>query len=335
MTALNIFYEEPNADRWFPADRYPRALVRRLVRGKPKPGGHKRVFLNLCEGLRRIGVPFRVNDYGFARRNPNALACIVGKPCVLDKMGWKNPILFGASIYSHPSDDPDLLNRLPIKKVLVPSFWMKQMFKPVWGDEVDVWPVGIDTEFWAPTLQHTKNTDVLIYDKVRWDHDYYESALIEPIRDLLRRNGHSFREIRYGFYREEEFWAALGSCRAMIFLCEHETQGIAYQQALSCGVPIFAWDRGGTWQDPSYYPNRVIFEPVTSVPYWDGSCGMKFKDIAECGQDWPVFWSGVQSQSFAPREFILENLTLEGRASDYVRIASLLQADAKPSKFVT
>ena len=43
----------------------------------------------------------------------------------------------------------------------------------------------------------------------------------------------------------------------MIFLCEHETQGIAYQQALSRNVPILAWDRGGDWQDPTYYPERV------------------------------------------------------------------------------
>ena len=42
------------------------------------------------------------------------------------------------------------------------------------------------------------------------------------------------------FYREEEYRAALNKCRAMVFLCEHETQGIAYQQALSCDVPIFA-----------------------------------------------------------------------------------------------
>jgi glycosyltransferase involved in cell wall biosynthesis len=40
----------------------------------------------------------------------------------------------------------------------------------------------------------------------------------------------------------------------MVFLCEHETQGFAYQQALSCGVPIIAWDRGGLLQDPKLLP---------------------------------------------------------------------------------
>lgn len=318
---LNLFYKEPNDDRWLPYDRYPRAVVRRLVRGRPRPGGQTRVFLNLREGLRRIGVSVRVNDFGFARRNPSALACIVGKTFLLDKIRWKNPIVFGAAIYSHPLDDIHLLDRLPIKKVLAPGPWMREMCKPFWGEAVIDWPVGIDTELWAPTRPDVKSSDVLIYDKVRWEHERYEEALLEPIRDALRKSGVTFQEIRYGRYREEDFHAALSRCRSMIFLCEHETQGIAYQQALSCGVPIFAWDRGGPWRDPSYYPHKVVFAPVTSVPYWDDRCGMRFKDACEFAASWGDFWERVKAGCFAPRDYILENLTLEKCARRYVEIA--------------
>ena len=114
---------------------------------------------------------------------------------------------------------------------------------------------------------------MLIYDKVRWEHERYEAGLIAPIRAALRHAGRSVEEIRYGYYEEDDFRAALSRARTMIFLCEHESQGIAYQQALSCGVPILAWDRGGPWQDPSYYPEGVVYGPVTSVPYWDARCG--------------------------------------------------------------
>jgi glycosyltransferase involved in cell wall biosynthesis len=318
---LNLFYQEPDDDRWFPYDRFPRAVIRRLVRGPRRPGGQTRVFLNLCEGLRRIGVTFRVNDFAFSKRNPSALACIVGKPFLLDKMKWKNPILFGAAVYSHPIDDPELLQRLPVKKVLVPGPWMREMCKPHWGDTVVDWPVGIDTELWAPAGLDAKSIDVLIYDKVRWEHQRYEEALIEPIRDTLRQSGISSHEIRYGHYREEDFSAALSKCRAMIFLCEHETQGIAYQQALSSGVPIFAWDRGGPWRDPSYYPHKVVFAPVSSVPYWDERCGMKFKDASEFADRWGAFWERAKAGSFAPRDYVLEELTLEKCARRYVEIA--------------
>lgn len=321
---LNLFYEEPDPDRWFPGDRYPRRVVRRLVRGKPLLGGQARVFLNLCAGLDRLGVRYRVNDYHRAMRYPEELVCIVGKPCVLDKMDWQNPILFGASGYSHPIDDARLLERRPVRKVLVPGPWYESMCKPYWR-EVEAWPVGIDIETWAPGAAEQKTTDVLLYDKVRWDRDRYTAELINPIRRMLQLWGFSIRDIRYGNYYEEEFLNLLKECRAMIFLCEHETQGIAYQQALSCGVPLAAWDRGGAWQDPAYYPHKVVFAPVTSVPYWDDRCGLRFADANEFALLWPEFWNAVERGSYRPRDYIEENLTLENCAQRYVEIAKTVR----------
>jgi hypothetical protein len=315
---LNIYYQELEQDRWLPFDRYPRRVVRRLLRGRPQAGGQKRIFLNLCAGLDRIGVRYRVNDYDHARRNPEEVACIIGKPFVLDKIMWKNPILFGAAVYSHPLDDPSLMQRLPVAQVVVPGPWMKEMCKPYWGDAVAAWPVGIDTDLWQPTDATRKTTDVLIYDKVRWEHDRYETALIEPVRAALRARGRSVREIRYGWYREQDFRTALAECRTMIFLCEHETQGIAYQQALSCNVPILAWDRRGYWQDPTYYPDKVKFEPVTSVPYWDDRCGRTFEHTDEFAAEWDRFWEEYRGSRFSPRNYILETLTLERSARHYL-----------------
>jgi hypothetical protein len=323
---LSLFYEEPDGDRWLPLDRYPRRMIRRLVRGKPRPGGQMRVFLNLCAGLDRLGIRYRVNDYQHAKANPNEIACIVGKPCVLDKIAWKNPILFGAAVYAHPLDDPQLFERLPVQKVLVPGPWMRDMCRPYWGERVEAWPVGIDTDLWRPRAPEEKLIDVLLYDKVRWQHDRYQASLIDPIRTVLAKHGRSFRQLRYGFYREEEFHAELRACRTMIFLCEHETQGIAYQQALSCGVPILAWDRGGYWQDPSYYPHKVKFEPVTSVPYWDERCGKRFWDAADFAAKWEDFWDDAEAGHFKPRDFILENLTLERCARQYVELANDLSS---------
>lgn len=317
---LNLFFAAPDPDRWLLLDRYPRRVIRRLLRGKPQPSGQARVFINLCLGLDRIGVKYRVNDYRRACNNPKELVCIVGKSFALTSYDWRNPILLGAAIEIHPIDDPAILEPWKVRKVLVPCQWVKDMFHPFWGSLVEVWPVGIDTDLWKPT-NSDKEFDVLLYDKVRWEHDRYESYLIEPIRALLRARGHSILQIRYGYYKEEDFHAALGNCKAMIFLCEHETQGIAYQQALSCNVPIMAWDRRGQWQDPSYFPDKIVFEPVTSVPYWDERCGWRFSDGTEFEALWGSFWENVQGNSFMPREFILENLTLERCARNYLEIA--------------
>jgi glycosyltransferase involved in cell wall biosynthesis len=317
---LNLFYEEPETDRWLPLDRYPRRLIRRLMRGKPRVGGQRRVFLNLCAGLDKLGVEYRVNDYQHIKSHRKELACIIGKPHVLNKIQWENPILFGAAVYSHPMDDSDLLKRLSIRKVLVPGEWMRKMCGPFYGDAVVAWPVGIDTDKWQPSSSDHKTTDILIYDKVLWEHDRYESELLQPIREELKRRKHSFSEIRYGFYKEEDFHRRLQQCRAMIFLCEHETQGIAYQQALSCGVPILAWDQGGFWRDPAYYPHKVKFAPVSSVPYWDERCGVKFEKAGDFSEKLDRFQERLNRDEFRPRDYILENLTLEKSSQEYVRL---------------
>jgi hypothetical protein len=248
----------------------------------------------------------------------------VGKPPILEKIKWKNPIMLGASIYSHPVDDPDVLSRFPIKKVLVPGAWMKDMFAGEWGAIVDSWPVGIATSLWTPSPPSAKIFDVLLYDKVRWRHDWYDQELLNPIREFLRARGLSFAELRYGSYEEEGFRDLLAASRSMIFLCEHETQGIAYQEALSCDVPIFAWDMEGPWTDPTYYPHRVVYGPVTSVPYWDERCGLKFKDAKSFQARWDAFWEGVLAKRFKPRDYILENLTLERCSATYAQIANSL-----------
>jgi glycosyltransferase involved in cell wall biosynthesis len=318
--ALNLFYGEPDPDRWLPFDRYPRRLVRRIVRGPRVIGGMERVFLNFVAGLREIGAAYRLNDYRYIREHPDALACIFGKPFVLDLIDWQNPIVFGAAAYSHPVQDPNLLDRRDIRKVIVLGEWQRDMYAQYWGGMVVDWATGIDSETWAPAPDDEKDTDVLLYDKVRWRHDEYDVSLIQPVRKHLESRGRTVREIRYGYYREADFHRLLRRCRTMVFLCEHETQGIAYQQALSCNVPIFAWDRGGPWQDPAFYPHLVQYGPVTSVPYWDEKCGARFRGASEFISGWDAFWSGASARLFAPREFVVSNLSLEKGARDFLAI---------------
>jgi hypothetical protein len=315
---LNIFYNEPDPDRWIKFDRYPRRLIRKLVRGEGRPGGVAMVAINLIKGLKKAGIPYRFNDYSYIKKHPNEIACIIGKPHVLFDRVWLNPIIFGAGIYSHPLDCPDLLTQYPnVKRVLVPGEWMKQMFEPYYSEKVLAWPTGIDTEEWQP-FTNDKNVDFLIYDKVRWEHDKYDEELITPIIKKLDEHSLSHSYIRYGYYEHPELKDKLSKCKAVIFLCEHETQGLAYQQILSTNIPILAWNRGGYWQDPHYYPNRVKYGPVSSVPYWDERCGKKFTSFDDFDKALIAFLDDIDV--FKPRDYIIENLTLEKCAEDYFKI---------------
>ncbi|MDN3548741.1 hypothetical protein [Mucilaginibacter aquaedulcis] len=324
MTPLNIFYQEPDPDRWIKYDRYPRKVIRRIVRGKSKPGGMMMFALQLLQGLNKTAHPYRFNNFKYAANHICEPVCIVGKPQVLLSKNWKNPIIFGPATYSHPLDCPDLFARYPtVKKVIVPCNWMYQMFLPYYGAEnLIIWPVGIDTERWNPLLKETKTTyDFLIYDKIRWEHNHYEKVLISPLIVELKAQNFTYDVIKYGHYDHDILSEKLSKCKAVIFLCEHETQGLAYQQILSTGTPILAWDKGGMWKDPAFYPHYIQFEEVSSVPYWDNRCGMKFKDLNTFKEQLFPFIKNLNNGIFAPRDYITENLELGKQALKFAEIA--------------
>jgi glycosyltransferase involved in cell wall biosynthesis len=318
---LNLFYEEADPDRWLPFDHYPRRWIRRLVRGPEQPRGTMRAFLNLVEGLDRAGIPYRINDFRHIAANKGELACVFGKPQVLDRIPSSTPVLFGTSIYSHPSDHPGLLRERSIRQVLVPSAWVQRMFEAVWPGIVSVWPVGIDTERWAPTPGVAKDVDVLIYDKIFWERERHVQELIEPLRRGFARRNLRVETVRYGSYDEADFLALSRRARSMVYLSRHETQGIAAQQMMSAGVPVFAWDRGGYWQDPKYFPDHIKFSPVSSVPYWSDACGVKFSGEGDLDEAFARFWTGVERGVYAPRRLIVEQLSLEGQAEAYAALA--------------
>jgi hypothetical protein len=315
---LNIFYEEPDPDRWFKYDHYLRKIIRRILRGKQRPGGVMMIAINLMKGLDKIGIPYRFNDYNHIKKHPEEIACIIGKPQLLFERKWENPIILGAGIYSHPIECPDLFKRYPnVKRFLVPGEWMRKMCEPWYHDKVTAWPVGIDTTYWRPQT-NVKTFDFLIYDKIRWQYQQQKVELVDPLVDILDRQSISYQFIKYGNYSHQELMDKLKVSKAVIFLCEHETQGSAYQQILATNTPILAWDRGGYWQDPYYYPEKVKYEPVSSVPYWDERCGRKFSGASDFNVELKEFL--LKLDEFAPRNYILENLTIEGCAEKYLEI---------------
>jgi glycosyltransferase involved in cell wall biosynthesis len=221
-------------------------------------------------------------------------------------------------VYSHPVDCPVLFEKYPtVKRFLVPGEWMQKMCTPYYGNKVLAWPVGIDTAYWQPfTTERT--VDFLIYDKIRWQYQQQETELVHPLIKMLEDQKRSYHFIHYGNYTHNELMEKLRVSKAVIFLCEHETQGSAYQQILAANTPILAWDRGGYWQDPFYFPHKVKYKPVSSVPYWDARCGVKFSGAGDFNEKLEQFWRRINE--FKPRDYILENLTLEICAEKYLEI---------------
>jgi hypothetical protein len=311
------FVSEPERDRWVRGDRLVRPLIRRVVRGPSEPGGIDKVFINLCLGLDRLGISYEVN-LPFDRLRDDDRVGVVGR-CRLALQGYHrtNPVVAGSALMTHPSEWPTLCEDYPVVAYLQPCEWCNALYLPFYGDRCRVWPVGIDTYSWTPIDRGKKRYDFLIYDKIRWQRDILLPRLLDPIKLALERKSLSFMEIRYGFYKEKQYKEALQNCRSMIFLCEHEGQGLACQECLASDVPVLAWDQG--WcLDPNRFAWGVPNIPATSVPYFGERCGLRFRGVEEFPEKLAEFLD--RRPHMAPRDYILENLTLEKCARDYLQI---------------
>ena len=100
----------------------------------------------------------------------------------------------------------------------------------------------------------------------------------------------------------------------MIFLCEHETQGLAYQEALASNVPLLAWDNG-LWLDPLSKRVSVDMIPASSVPFFSEECGEKFRDVSEFESALAKFVENIGT--FKPRKYVVENFTMNQSAQIY------------------
>lgn len=321
MEKLHLFFEE-RPDKWFKGENELIYLLKRALgrESKWKIKGQTRVFLNLVEGLKKAKIAFDVNNYKYCLSHPDVPICILGNTDMLLKHEWKNPIILGPCIFSHPVDFPDLLTRYDIKKVIVPSDWIKNMYTQHYGNICEAWPVGINVEKWKPVKSKKEPFDILLYQKLYWEDNTVANSLFNNIKAYLEEKKVAYKVLVRGNYSSKEYYDLLNNSKALIFLSWHETQGIAYQEALACGVPVLAYDKGGFWQDPNYYPEKVMFQPVSSVPYWSSQCGMKFKTLDEFEKVFPLFVSKVNQGLFSPREYVKNNLSLTVSTALYVKI---------------
>jgi hypothetical protein len=304
-----------------------RGLARYIYRGATHQQvwtGFYTAFRSLVVSLRRYGCDVRVNALGLAARNPHFPIGIAGYPSVLAAADVPNPRLFGPGDYGYP-DVAAVVAKDPRNRILTqPSDWPVAFYRESCGDKLRVMFVGIDTELW-PDLSHMrKDLDFLVYDKIRWHggavrHDETPAILARTTEALDRRNlNHAV--LRYGAHHRSQFRDALSRARGMIFLCEHETQGLAYQEALASNVPVLALDEG-VLADPD---QRRFARPdlrVSSVPYFDARCGETFiPDQLDDALDRFL----ASRTNYRPRDYVLSHLSMRKAAENYLELYTSL-----------
>ena len=279
--------------------------------------GFYAAFLSLQKSLINIGCDVRVNDFSLAKRYPHYPIGIAGYHEIFQKMDLPNPRIFGPGDLGVPPEAVHIASD-PRNAVLIqPSDWYSDLYKPYCEGKLWTWFAGIDTEKWAVSSAVRDEEDplhFLVYDKIRWDRKTLVPALLDRVVDTLSRSGHKVTVLRYGEHHHSQYERALKSTQAMVFLCEHETQGLAYQEAMSMNIPILAWDEG-VMADPRQRQFLRPGTPISSVPYFSEQCGLTFKR--------DDFESKLQEfvrkiTNFQPRDYVASTLALNIAANRYL-----------------
>ncbi len=171
------------------------------------------------------------------------------------------------------------------------------------------WPFPVNTDKFKPGSSQVKDNDCLLY----WKHRRPED--LETVRKKCEHLGLRVREISYGSYKEEEYIQALHSCRFVIWVGGHESQGFALQEALACGVPIVVWDvekLGDEWNREdgrlNYGVNQPEYcAPATTIPWWDERCGIRVTEEKNLLR--ALFHMACTWDTFQPRAFVEETLS--------------------------
>lgn len=294
--------------------RMARYIVRNLKRTQVHTGFYV-AFRGLERALKAVGADVRINDFTTAARMPHYPIGIGGYPSVIDKVQLPNPTIFGPGDYGSPQESVKLAAQDRFRFFIQPCQWYVDYFAPYSGKEKTVvWPVGIDVKSIPDLSREPKTNDVLIYDKIRWFRDERVETVLNRMTRMLEAQGKTYRVLRYGHHHYNDFIGTLRASKSMAFLCEHETQGLACQEAMAANIPIFAWEDGVIVDPNMLHPPGL---EVSSVPYFDERCGVRFP-LNEMEAKFETFWSKLPT--FNPRAYISENLSLEAAGEAYLKL---------------
>jgi glycosyltransferase involved in cell wall biosynthesis len=314
-----LFYQEHEADRFLPYDRYVKRFVRpvyNLLHRRQKQTGFYVSLRLLVDALQQAGCTVRVNDYRTARRHPDYPVGLVGFPVLLKRWDLPNPALLGPSLYDHPALAPDLMADPRFEKYLTLAPWVDALFRPYYGDACVPWFAGIDPAAWPDlSAQPDKDIDVLVYDQIYFQRERNELAILRPVCQHLERSGLRYQTIRYKHYDHSSWRSLLARSRSLLFLCHHETQGLAYQEAMASGVPVLAWDRG-IWLDGLAREVSDAPVPASSVPFFDRRCGERFTSVETFEATFERFWRRLDR--YRPRDYVKECLSPAESARIYL-----------------
>lgn len=323
--------------------------------------GHAKLLKNLIKSLQINSYNVTVLPYNVANIQEHIINKfdIVYSSCVLLNMD-KHPntkFIFGPQLGVIPSHVVEHVRGTISCKhsngiFITPGIWTMQKWTELGWNQLPIsyYPVGVDTDYFAPLVDkaHTTqlsflqrfeqfqnisdiskitfissdvnnkiNNNVLIYIKQRANEDV--NYIINYLKQYPQYILHIFI---YGKYSEIKFREAAQQCSFGIWIGQHESQGFAVEEALSCGLPLLVWEVTTVDQEVDIPWSKGIPEHIkklaTTIPYWDERCGETFINKEEFENKFNIIRKNLYL--YKPRDYILENLSLEKQGKEFLNL---------------
>lgn len=270
---------------------------------------HKNInFLLKCK---KIDFCFIKNVEDIYNFDLNTFDAVIS-PCLpLDVSKFPNTkFIFGPQFSVFPDNSLDIIKG-PKTSYNLLSEWVINFWKsfPICDNlKLVSLPFGVDTEKFTSTKNIRERNKVLVYFKHRNPSDL---CLVEK---FLQEKNVEFKVFSYNSkYNEDEYLNYLQNSKFCIWIDGHESQGFALQEALSCDVPLLVWNIKSMNQAYGY---NYLDIPATTTPYWHEKCGEVFYNINDFEKSYSKFIDCLET--YKPREFILENLSIDSCETRFI-----------------
>jgi predicted HAD superfamily phosphohydrolase YqeG len=277
--------------------------------------GPEAVLASLRRGLDAFAVPYRLNPRA---KNVSEVVHVISDVRALawsieaKRRGRVQKLIAGPNLTAAPDADGGILCAREIDVILVPSAWVKDFYSsvsPGLAGKIRVWAAGSEAVRPVPAPKEL----CLIYNKNA------PKDLFGAVAREAQAAGLPIAVLNYGSFSRSRYFNLLERSRLLIYLSEHESQGMALQEAWMRDVPSLVWNRGYMkWRKYEWRDSKI------SAPYLSSDCGRFFRNAEEFPAALAEFLRDLQK--FRPREYALKNLSDKVSARNYLEILREVQA---------
>jgi hypothetical protein len=211
-------------------------------------------------------------------------------------------VLIGPNVDLEISRNKSFLEFFKKASLLAPSIWVQRLLQnelKEMNNKIEVWPAGIDTDFWKP--RNIERDSILIYVKSK-----NRNEIIKQYLNLISRTRFKIAIIEYGKYNQTKFLRVLNRSLFCIWFGDTESQSMAQFQAWSMNTPTFVLKKDFIQRQDKVYT-------ASSSPYLCSHTGSFFEETENPEINFQIWLNSYLK--LEPRKWVLQHHKIQNSHS--------------------